>query len=179
MKSIGKKISLFGVIMVGVSLLVFGIFSSVMSYIASQSMAEADMLEMIKTASNRASWEMSSYSNIAQTMGSVQRLSNPDTSVEDKQALLDNFTAQFNLQSCSVIDANGIGLDGIDYSDREYFQAAMRGEPMISEPLVARTTGLLTIVVAAPLWENGRVNSQPVGCVYVVPDEECPTILYS
>lgn len=172
MKSIGKKITYCCVILVGVSLLVLGIFSCVMAYISSQTMAETDMQEMIKTAANRTSWELSAYSNIAQTMGSIQRLSNPDVSNEDKQALLDNFTAQFGLQRCSVIDAEGMGLNGIAYDDRTYFQAAMRGETMISEPLMSKTTGELTIIVAAPLWKDGKVNSEPVGCVYVVPDEE-------
>ena len=172
MKSIGKKITYCCVILVGVSLLVLGIFSCVMAYISSQTMAETDMQEMIKTAANRTSWELSAYSNIAQTMGSIQRLSNPDVSNEDKQALLDNFAAQFGLQRCSVIDAEGMGLNGIAYDDRTYFQAAMRGETMISEPLMSKTTGELTIIVAAPLWKDGKVNSEPVGCVYVVPDEE-------
>lgn len=172
MKSIGTKISFCCVILVGVSLLALGLFTCVMEYMSSKSMAVANMQEMVKTASDRASWELSAYSNIAQTMGSDQRLSNPDVSNEDKQALLDNFTAQFGLQRCNVIDADGMGINGIDYSDRAYFHAAMRGESMISEPLVSRTTGDLTIIVAAPIWQDGRVNSQPVGCVFVVPDEE-------
>lgn len=172
MKSIGTKISFCCVILVGVSLLALGIFSCVMSYMSSKSMAEANMREMVKTAANRASWELSAYSNIAQTMGSVQRLSNPDVSDEDKLALLDNYAAQFGLQRCNIIDADGMGLNNTDYSDRAYFQAAMRGESMISEPLVSRTTGELTIIVAAPLWRDGRVNSEPVGCIYVVPNEE-------
>ena len=172
MKSIGKKISLCCVILVGVSLLVVGVVSSAMSYFSSRDMAETDMREMVETAASQASWELSAYSNIAQTMGSIQRFSNPDTSNEDKQALLDNFTAQFGLQRCNFIDAAGQGLDGNTYTDREYFQAAMRGEPLISEPLVSKITGELTTIVAAPVWKDGKVNSEPAGCVYVVPQAE-------
>ena len=172
MKSIGKKISLCSVILVGVSLLVLGIFSCVMAYVSAKNMAEDNMREMVSTAANRTTWELSAYSNIAQTMGSIQRLSNPDVSDEDKQALLDNFTAQFGLQRCNIIDAEGIGLNGTAYDDRAYFQAAMRGETAFSEPLISRTTGEMTVIIAAPLWQGGNAYSQAAGCVYVVPDEE-------
>ena len=172
MKSIGKKISLFSVILVVVSMLVLGVFSCVMAYISSYSMAEADMQEMIKTAANRASWELTAYSNIAQTMGSNQIFSNPYVTNEEKQALLNNFATELGLRRCNIVDADGQGLDDNTYSEYEFYQAAMRRESVISEPLVSKLTGEMTIFVAAPLWRDGRINFEPVGCIYVVPDEE-------
>ena len=172
MKSIGKKISFFSVLLVGVSLLVLGVFSCIMAYLSSKNMAEGDMQEMIKTAANRASWELTAYSNIAETMGSLQLLSNPYVTENEKQSLLDNFAADLGVIRCNVTDMEGLGLDGNDYSDTEFYQAAMRRESMITEPQVSKLTGEMTIFVAATLWRDGRVNSEAVGCIYVVPNEE-------
>ena len=171
-KTIGTRIAYCCVMLVGISLLVLGVFSCVMAYISSQSMAKADMQEMVKTAANRAGWELSAYSNIAQSMGAITDLSDPNVPDSEKQTILSNYAAQFGLQRCNLIDANGNGIDGNTYSDRAYYQAAMRGEALISEPLVSKVTGALTIIVAAPLWKDGQVDSEPVGCVYVVPQEE-------
>ena len=57
-------------------------------------------------------------------------------------------------------------------SDRAYVQAALRGESMISDPVVSRVTGEISIIIAAPLWENGAADTKVAGCVYVVPDTE-------
>ena len=172
MKSIGKKISFFSVLLVTVSLLAIGIFSCVMAYISSINMARTDMQEMIKTAANRASWELTAYSNIAETMGSLQLLSNPYVTDDEKQALLDNFAKELGVRRCNVTNMDGLGLDGNDYSDSEFYQAAMQRASMITEPQVSKLTGEMTIFVSAPLWRDGRVNSEAVGCLYVVPDEE-------
>lgn len=72
-----------------------------------------------------------------------------------------------------ILDENGFNIaTGVGMSDRTYVRAAMRGESMISEPLVSRVTGDVSIIIAAPLWENGAANTKVVGCVYVVPDTE-------
>ncbi|MCH5184586.1 MAG: HAMP domain-containing protein [Oscillospiraceae bacterium] len=172
MKSIGKKIAYCGVTLVVVSLLIFGIISCVMAYKTSEDLAQSNMEEMVETAASRTLWELEAYSNIAQSLGTFQRLSNPDVAVEDKMVILNTHTVQFDLQRCNLIDFAGNGIDGNTYNEREYFQAAMKGETLISEPLVSKVTGVLTTIVAAPLWKDGEVNSEPVGCVYVVPDDE-------
>lgn len=86
--------------------------------------------------------------------------------------MLTNQAVQYGLQRCNYIDANGTGIDGNDYSDRAYFKAAMQGKTMISEPLVSKITGQITIIVAAPVWKDGVANGTPIGCAYVVPNEE-------
>ena len=172
MRSIGKRIAFYCVMMVGVSLLIFGIYSSVMAYISSQGMAKADMEEMVKSAAKQTHWELSAFSNIAESLGTYKMLSDPDVSIEEKQVILKDHADGFNLLRCNLVDADGNGIDGNSYSDDVFFQAAMRGETTISEPTVSKMSGKLTIFAAAPLWKDGRVNSEPVGCVYVVPDEE-------
>ncbi len=57
-----------------------------------------------------------------------------------------------NFQRGNIIGIDGISIfDGKDYSDREYVQQAMQGNVYVSEPLVSKITGELSIMVAAPL----------------------------
>lgn len=38
--------------------------------------------------------------------------------------------------------------------------------------MVGRSNGKISVIIAAPLWKNGVLNSEVEGCVYFVPDEE-------
>ncbi len=127
-----------------------------------------NMSEIVTISSERAEWEMTSYVNIAKGLGSINRMSDPNLPNEEKQAILDEWTGRYGLERCNLIFSDGKSINGTDYSDRAYFQAAMMGQTYISEPLVSKTTGLLTIIIAAPLFRD----EVPVGCVYVVPEEE-------
>lgn len=62
-------------------------------------------------------------------------------------------------------------LDGKDYSDRAYVRSAMKGETAVSEPLVSKITGQLSIMVSAPIWEGGIPGKKVAGVVYFVPNE--------
>ena len=68
--------------------------------------------------------------------------------------------------------ADGISIfDGNDYSDREYVRQAMQGNIFVSEPLISKITGEFSIMVAAPIWQDGIPNSKVAGVVYFVPPE--------
>ncbi len=172
MRSIGKKITKVNLLLVGISLFIVGIFACVMSYTSANKMAEYSITEMTKESAERISWQLQAYSNIAINIGTMPIFTDPESTLAEKKAILENRAAQYGLERCNLIDSSGKGIDGNDYSDRAYFQAAMAGRAMISEPLVSKVTGNLTIIVAAPVWEDGLSGSKPAGCVYVVPDEE-------
>ena len=75
-------------------------------------------------------------------------------------------------QRGNIIGADGCSIfDGNDYSDREYVVQAMQGNVYVSEPLISKITGELSIMVAAPLYENGIHGSSIAGVVYFVPQE--------
>lgn len=72
----------------------------------------------------------------------------------------------------NVIGLDGISIfDGNDYSDREYVRQAMEGNVYVSEPLISKITGELSIMVAAPLYDGGSKENGIVGVVYFVPPE--------
>lgn len=168
MKSVGRKIVFTNILTVGASLLFLGLAAVTITYYSMISSVQSNMTEMTKIASQRTQWEIQAYSNIAAGLGGITDLSNPDVSAEDKKAILNQWAERYDLERCNLIDSEGNGIDGNTYSDREYFQMAMQGKAHISEPLVSKVTGKLTIIVAAPLLADGN----PAGCVYVVPNEE-------
>ena len=59
----------------------------------------------------------------------------------------------------------------LDYSDREYVKQAMQGNVYVSEPLISKVTGELSIMVAAPIYKGGNQGSEIEGVVYFVPHE--------
>lgn len=172
MKSIGKKIFLTMIILTASSLLILGAVASVLNYNSTMSTVEDNFKQTAILAADRVQWELEAFSNIASELGMIKRMSDESSTVEAKQEILDTHVQRYGLQRCNVIDAEGNGIDGNNYSDREYFQKAMQGENYISSPLISKVTGKVTVIVAATLWEGGIANTKPVGCVYIVPDEE-------
>lgn len=168
MKSVGRKIVITNILTVGASLLFLGIAAVTITYYSMISTVQSNMLEMTKVASQRTLWEMQAYSNIASGLGRMNELADPNASEELKKEILAQCAQANGLERCNLIDAEGKGIDGNTYTDRAYYQKAMNGEASISEPLVSKVTGKLTIIVAAPLISNDKV----IGCVYVVPHEE-------
>lgn len=172
MKSIGKKIFYTIVIMTIISLLFLGCFASTLNYNSTMETVKMNFQETAVLSAKRVQWEIQAYSNIACELGMIKRMSDESVSLESKIEILDNHTQKYGLQRCNLLDSNGNGIDGNNYADREYFKNAMKGLPYISSPLISKITGKVTLIVAAPLWKDGLANSEPVGCVYIVPDEE-------
>lgn len=172
MKSIGKKIFYAIVVLMLVSLSFLGTFASVQNYKSTIETVRGNFLETADISADRITWELQAYTNIAMEMGTVAELSDPSVSQEEKLALLQNRTDRYGLQRCNLVDANGDGIDGNNYTDRAYFQNAMKGLTYTSSPLISKVTGKITVIVAAPLWRDGIVGGESIGCVYIVPDEE-------
>lgn len=155
-----------------ISLLFLGTFASTLSYKSTMEMAEMNLSETAGLSAQRVAWEIQAYSNIASELGMIKRMSDESVPVEDKLEILNNHTEKYGLQRCNLVDINGDGVDGNNYTDRVYYQNAMKGLPYVSSPLISKVTGKITVIVAAPLWKDGVAGGESVGCVYIVPDEE-------
>ena len=172
MKSISKKMTLFTVLLVVISLIVATVASVGIIYNTTKSLTEQALTETATVAADRVSWELKAMLNVAIQTGCNPKLSSVIYTNGQKQAEIDTIAETFNLDRGTVIDENGHATNGNDYSDRAYFKAAMEGKTTITEPMVGRSNGKISVIVAAPLWKNGVLNSEVVGCVYVVPNEE-------
>ena len=172
MRSIKSKITFFTIFISGLGMLILTVTAAVSIFSLSMKNASDAVFEVAKVAADRASWEITAYSNLASELGVNEILCDPNSTEAQKNDILNKRTEQYELQRCNFIYSDGIGIDGTDYSDREYFKAAMNGKNLVSDPLISKKTGKLTIIVAAPLWKDGIAGGTPIGCVYVVPDEE-------
>lgn len=172
MKSIRGKILLTFIVTVLAALLAVGGFSIYVNYSSTMDLLEQTMTETAEIAAERVEKELDIYRKVASEVGSIARLAKPEIPVAEKKSIMDQRVRDHGFQRGNIIGADGISIfDGKDYSDREYVKSAMNGNTAVSEPLISKITGELSIMVSAPLWEDGNPGTKVVGVVYFVPKE--------
>ena len=172
MKTISKKVTLNTVGTVIIALLILGFSSITASYLSTLNLVQKSLSETAVIAAERVEWELTALKNTVEEVGCNLRLADPTVSDDEKNSIIEKCAANYGFLRGSVINTDGKATNGNDYSDREYFKAALEGKTTVTEPMVARTTGKISIIVAAPLWQDGVMNSTVVGCVFFVPDEQ-------
>ncbi len=172
MKSIRTKITLSLILTVLIGLVASGTSSITLNYNNTMSTVEQMMSQTAVLAAGRAEQELEAYKNVVIEVGCIPQLSDPKVSVEEKRAIIDGRVSMHDFQRGNIVGADGISIfDGNDYSDREYVREAMQGNVFVSEPLISKITGELSIMVAAPLYSEGNREKAIVGVVYFVPHE--------
>lgn len=172
MKSIRKTITISLMATVVTALALVGASSLWLNYRSTVATVRQLMSETAVLAAERVEQELTAYKNVAMDTGRVAQLADDEVSLSEKRAIIDERVKLHGFQRGNIIGADGISVfDGKDYSDREYVQHAMNGEIYVSEPLISKITGELSIMVAAPLYADGSENSKIVGVVYFVPPE--------
>lgn len=172
MKTVKNKIIISMIALVTAALVVLGVTCSVLSSKGVMTRLENDMTQLIQIASSRVTWELEAFQNVAIEAGCMQSLAGDTLSADEKVALITERAKAHGMTRGVILDENGVNIQsGADMSDRQYYKNAMKGEATVSEPVVSRVTGTVSIIIAAPLWENGVYGSKVIGCVYVVPEE--------
>lgn len=172
MKTIKSKILTAMITTVFISLTLVGGISCLLGYRGTMSTLEACMKETAAISAERVSYQLQNYMMIATETGSQSLLSNPRSTLKEKQTLLQQKVDTYGLQRYNLLDSNGISLiDGSDFSQRNYFKEAMKGNACVSEPLISAITGEVTIIVSAPIWKDGEAGGTISGVLYFVPQE--------
>ena len=172
MKSIRTKITLSLILTVLIGLVASGYSSIMLNYNNMMLTVERMMSQTAVLAAGRAQQELGIYKNVVMEVGCIPQLSDPNVSVEEKKAIIDGRVSMHGFQRGNIIGLDGISIfDGKDYSDREYVRQAMQGNVYVSEPLISKITGELSIMVAAPLYSEGNYGKSIAGVVYFVPHE--------
>ena len=172
MKSIRKKITVCLMATVLTALIAVGAASSALGYRSTIATVDQMMRETAVLAAQRIEQELNAYKNVAMDTGCIPQLSDDGVSQAEKRAIIDERVSMHGFQRGNIIGADGISVfDGKDYSDREYVRQAMQGNVYVSEPLISKITGELSIMVAAPLYADGIRGDGIVGVVYFVPPE--------
>lgn len=172
-KSIKTKIKYSIMLTVGVSLCILGIVTAYLNYTSTVDTVEQTMLQLAEVGAERVSQEIRGYMNIVEEAGTAVRFTSSAYTIEDKEELLHQKIEAHGFVSGDLLDKTGRSIfENIDYSDREFYTQAMKGNTYVSEPLVSKLTGKLSIIISAPLWKDGTVNTSVEGVIYFIPDEE-------
>ncbi len=172
MKSIRTKITMCLILTVLAAVIAVGAFSIVLNYRSTIGTVDQMMSESAALAAGRVEQELTAYENVAMDTGCIPQLSDAGVSADEKRAIIDERVSMHGFQRGNIIGADGISIfDGKDYSDREYVKQAMAGNIYVSEPLISKITGELSIMVAAPLYSGGEQGASIEGVVYFVPKE--------
>lgn len=170
MKSIKTKIIVVLSIMVMGASLSLGIISCILNFQTSMDVMEETLTDTATVAGGQVQAALQAELNIATEAGCVTELSSGETTTAEKKALLDQKITYYGFAGGGIADAAGRDLfdRSIDLSDEEYFQAAIKGESYVTKPIENNFTDELAILVAAPLWENGKAGTKAVGVIYFV-----------
>ena len=172
MNSIRKKITVCLMATVLIALVLVGTVSITLNYRSTIATVDQMLSETAVLAAERIEQELIAYKNVATDTGCIPQLSDSTVPAAEKQAIIDERVKMHSFQRGNIIGSDGFSIfDGKDYSDREYVRQAMAGNVYVSEPLISKITGELSIMVAAPLYAGGSRDSEIVGVVYFVPPE--------
>lgn len=172
MKSIKSKIMVSMILTVVISLALVGGISSFLGYEGTHETLKASIQQAADIAAERVSYELQVYKNAVTEAGCLPQLTDLEAGVNEKRNVLQQKVDTYGFTRYNLLDTRGNSLfDGKNYSDREYFKQAMAGKTFVSEPLISAVTGEVTVIVAAPVWEGGQINSRVAGVVYFVPKE--------
>ncbi len=170
--SIKGKILKYMLLTMAVSLLALGGISIGLNLYSTSHLLEQNMEELAKVSADRVYEELLAYTNVAIDAGCTPELADPENSLENKQKIIDDRASAHGLTRGNVIGVDGNSIfDGKDFSDRDYVKKALQGEASVSNPLISKVTGKISIIIAAPLWKDGVPDSEVVGVVYFVPVE--------
>ena len=172
MNSIRKKITVCLMATVLIALVLVGTVSITLNYRSTIATVDQMLSETAVLAAERIEQELIAYKKVATDTGCIPQLSDSTVPAAEKQAIIDERVKMHSFQRGNIIGSDGFSIfDGKDYSDREYVRQAMAGNVYVSEPLISKITGELSIMVAAPLYAGGSRDSEIVGVVYFVPPE--------
>lgn len=165
-KSIKNKLTLIISCFVVICCLLLGATTSFLNYKTSNNILSKAVVETTKQASETISQKIINLENAAIQTGIIKEISDPKVSKEEKQNIIARQENLYGLTLGHILDLKGIdSFSGKDYSDRDYFKIAMTGKPYMSSSIVSKTTGKTTMLVSAPIWENGVQGSKIVGVV--------------
>lgn len=171
--SIGKKISKRFAQTILICCIVLGVITSVLSYISSLSAVSRTIDSTSDIAAEYVRASLEAYKAIAYETGSIARLSDPEKTAQEKEAILNQKIKDHNFEGGFLLDSNGVDvISGTDLSDRDYFKEAMKGNTYVSTPAYSDVTKKVSYAVSAPLWEGGNPGTTPVGAVVYIPDGE-------
>lgn len=170
--SIKKEIQQGIILLISISMVIIGGISCYLNYSSTEATLKKNMQETAKVAANQVQYRLLATMNQVEIIGSIARLTNDNTTLEQKKSLVDGYKDNYGWVNIAVTDTEGTDIfdTSINVADRDYFQTAMTGVTTISDPIYSKSTDDLVITVAAPLWRDGLQNTEVAGVVFITKD---------
>lgn len=147
-------------------ILSFGILSSVSYYLSNKFLIHSVNETAISIGTdyaNKIQFDLQEKMIRLDDLASIQRIKTGTNKTEIIQAMAEaqKRIGYFDTIFFISLDGSGIRSDNStgQYNDRDYFQKILASQkPVISDPLVSRTTGQLSVVLAIPVFNNGQMT---------------------
>lgn len=170
-KTIGGKLQYNISVLLAVFISVLVIVAILLNLMSTLSTLQRTMEATARVTADRVSQELEVSKTIVSEIGAVSELSSDAYTEDQKQEIINQKIEYYGMIRGKLISSDGIcKYDGTDYSDRDYFQRSMQGEVVVSDPVFAKTDGVLSVIISAPVWQHGEIGGTVVGVVFVVPD---------
>lgn len=170
MKSIKTKILVITVSILFLSLSVVTATFGIMSAKSSTETVQKILQKTANEASHSLENKLNAFKNVMQELGTINRLSNPESTLLSKQQILNSKRDKYGFLEVNVLNLDGVSLTGKNMVDEAFFQRAINGDTYVGRPTVNADGKGTTMVFAAPLWKDGLFDTQIVGVVYGLMD---------
>ncbi len=153
------------------ALILSGIISYYLNYISTANALESSMPVTATEASAEVKAKLTASMNTVEMMGTIPDLGSDDLTATEKQTILDGYKSHYSWETAFITDKSGVNkVNDVNISDRDYFKTVLTGTTAIGDPAYNKLTDKFTVVIAAPLWKDGKQNSEIVGVVGVSMD---------
>lgn len=168
MKSIRTKLTLMTLIMLFVTNAIIGTVGALAGIQSTQKVLDDTMSEIAVLASQSIGYNMRAYEVMAHEIGTMPEFSSEEVTQEEKLAIISGKVSEYGFLTGDIVDVTTGKAwgNGNTYTDREWFKTACKGELGLSDPLLGKSTGKLSFIIAAPIWKDGKANSSVYAVVF-------------
>lgn len=167
--SLKSKIISSVVALVLVTILLFGVASCVLCYQSTIEGLEQSMAATANATAKSIANGIRSFTNVMQELGRDPAIGDQNISVRVKEAEANAKVTSYGMTAAYVLDTSGnMSSGGDNYAQADFFVAAMQGKTFITTPSTSKATGELVVALSAPIWEDGKVNSEITGVILAI-----------
>jgi len=168
--SIRTQIIRVSFVLMAASLILVGVGSGITSYNAAVKSAQKSFSDIVASAEIAVESEIDAMRNTVSELGTNPMLYDNIFSGGKLTEYLNNKAAQYGYKTLYTTDINGKSNVGDDFSSYEFYQVAVLGSTYLSKPMVTADKTEAHIMVAAPIWKDGKAGGAVTGTVCAVID---------
>ncbi|MEG0962583.1 MAG: methyl-accepting chemotaxis protein [Lachnospiraceae bacterium] len=152
--------------------IILGTITAVLNFNSSVSVLNDTMMELARVSGDRLNAEVQGYLSCAQSIGANPLLASSTTTASEKADILLRAKDLYHFVDVSLLNMDGTSADNeFNLSDTEYFKQALTGKPYVSDPIENPFTKKTGIVIATPLWADGKPDTSIMGVIVITPQE--------